>query len=172
MTMDQLAEPRFWNDTIYTNIYRAVRYVSLLLVIHVALIAIDIVRLRNGSWNENAAYRWLFYAHLGTAAVLFVYCVLHRVLRPSSANDIRTCHAVMLIAMGSLLLLSCTVVTVIDQSIQGQITVYVLGVLILAAAVFVPLQISVPIFILNHCATVHIVMEIVIVESYIDINIS
>jgi diguanylate cyclase (GGDEF)-like protein len=149
--MDGMAEPRFWNDTIYTNIYRVIRYMCLLLVIHAALIAVDLIRLRSGAMARNPAYVSLFIAHLVTVAVLIGYCGVHQLTRPSSPNDVRPVHAVMLTAMGSIFLLVCTVITLIDQSIQGQITVYTMGVLIVATAVYVPLQISVPAFVLNHC---------------------
>ena len=149
--MDSMGEPRFWNDTIYTNIHRAVRYVCLLLVIHVALIVVDLVRLGTGAMYDNHAYASLFVAHVAAVAILIGYCGLHSLTRPASPNDVRPVHAVMLITMGACFLLICTVITIIDQAISGQITVYVMGVLIVATAVNVPLQISVPAFVLNHC---------------------
>lgn len=140
----------FHAEIVRTNFLRARLYSLVLLGVHVALIAIDVFRLLDGTLAVHFGYRLLFYAHLSVAAVLAAFTVfafsrpIDEETGPSRSHDIAWRLVVVL-----MLLLSAAV-SIIDQFIHSQITVYVIGTLGISVGVYLPLRFATTLYIGVH----------------------
>lgn len=140
----------FHAEIVRTNFHRARLYSLVLFGVHMALIAIDLFRLFDGTIAVHRGYRLLFYAHLALAGVPAAFAVfafsrpIDTEKTPSLAQDIAWRLVVVL-----MLLLSAAV-SIADQFIHGQITVYVIGALGVSVAVYLPLRFAVTTFIGVH----------------------
>lgn len=134
----------FWKETIHTNLGRAIRFVLLLQGINVVLIAIDIVRFVDGTIPDHGGYYALFFAHLIAVAAMLAYVGLYYFTKPADPDRITRLHRGMIIGLGLFFLLYCAAVTAIDQFINGQITIYVIGCMTLSVAGYMPLRVTVP----------------------------
>ena len=140
----------FWREIVHIDSTRGFRYAIILLVIDAALLVGDGIRLAQGVIPAHRGYYYAFLAHATLLGILVVVLVIHYFTRPSTADEITRGHAVLLFGFVAILLLFCTASTMIDQAIHGQITVYVIGTMTIAVAVYLPPRVSVPLFTLNH----------------------
>ncbi len=140
----------FWREIVHIDLTRGFRYAIVLLVIDVALLVVDGIRLAQGVIPAHRGYYYAFLAHGALLGILVVVLVIYYFTRPSSADAVTRGHAVLVFGLAAILLVFCTASTMIDQAIHGQITVYVIGTMAIAVAVYMPPQISVPLFMLNH----------------------
>lgn len=95
-----------------------------------------------GMFNDliNPSYKILLPVHLGIISTFVIGLSLISLTRNS------TVHRIIYYAMLWLTLISTTTMTLLDQSIHGQISVYVQGVMGIAALFYMPVQISIPMF--------------------------
>ena len=140
----------FWREIVHIDLTRGRRYAIILLVIDVALLVVDGIRLAQGVIPAHRGYYYAFLAHVVLLGILVVVLAIYYSSRPSSADAVTRGHAVLLFGFAAILLVFCTASTMIDQAIHGQITVYVIGSMTIAVTVCMPPQISVPLFMLNH----------------------
>lgn len=140
----------FWREIVHIDLTRGFRYVIILLIIDAALLVVDGVRLAQGVIPAHRGYYYAFLAHAVLLGILVVVLVIYYLTRPSSADAVTRGHAVLLFGFATILLVFCTVSTMIDQAIHGQITVYVIGTMTIAVAMYLPPRVSVPLFTLNH----------------------
>lgn len=142
---DQLA-----SSVIRTNFFRARLVALALLIIHVVLLAVDIARLASGGLAGHPGYRWLFYAHITIVAGLALFAGV-AALRPVPEDPAPgKLHDLAWKVLAFFMLYAAAWVSVIDQFIHEQITVYIIAALGIAAAVYMPLRFSVPLFATGH----------------------
>ena len=123
----------------YTNINRAKIYIVGLIVIHLFLLVLDVRRLLAGTLAEHSGYRYLYYLHIILTAGLVFFLALLYIFKASVPEEIRALHKIITIAFFAFLLLIAAAVSSIDQLIHGEITVYVIGLLALSVAVYLPI---------------------------------
>jgi diguanylate cyclase (GGDEF)-like protein len=140
----------FRREIVYTNLTRAIRYTIVLLVIDGGLLIVDLVRLIRGQLATHHGYYLLFISHVILLGVLLAYLVVHYLTRPKSTDQVTPGHTAVTISFAAVFLVYCTFASMIDQSIHGQITIYVIGCMTLAVGIYLPSQVSVPLYTLNH----------------------
>lgn len=124
------------NEMVYTNIKRARIFSMALIVLHLFLLIIDIHRLLSGEFTENIGYRYLYYLHLLLIiGLLFIYILLS-VYRVSSPQEITKAHRVLFMGFSCLILFVAGAVASVDQLLHGQITAYIIALLIYGVAVY------------------------------------
>jgi len=140
----------FHAEIVRTNFLRARLYSLVLFGVHMALIVIDLFRLLDGTLAVHRGYRLLFYAHLSLVAVLAAFAVfafsrpIDKEETPSRSHDVGWRLVVVL-----MLLLSAAV-SILDQFIHGQITVYVIGALGISVGVYLPPRFAVTLYVVAH----------------------
>jgi len=142
----------FWREIVHINLTRGFRYAIILLIIDSALLVLDVVRLARGLIPDHRGYFYAFIAHVVLLGMLMVVMVIYHFTRPSSPDTVTRGNAVLLFGIAAMILAFCTASTLIDQTIHGQITLYVVGTMIIAVALYFPPQVSFPLFTLNHAA--------------------
>jgi signal transduction histidine kinase len=117
----------------YENFNRAQKLSCVLFFINLILLYIDHINLKKGLWVTNDGYVYLFYSHaiLGTVSLLN-YLVSCRV-EARSVNEVTLSHKLYAMLYSFFLLFLTTVTSGwIDQKIHGQITVYIMGCIVIA----------------------------------------
>lgn len=142
----------FWKEIVHIDLTRGFRYALVLLIIDAALLFGDLVRSTRGTMERIPGYHSLFLAHVTLFAILVIFLVVTYTIRPESAESITSVHAVLAIGFAAVFLFFCTASAMIVLPINGQITIYVIGALLLAVAMYLPLQVSVPLYLINHAA--------------------
>ncbi len=140
----------FHAEMVRTNFLRARLYSLVLLGLHLALIAIDVFRLLDGTIAVHRGYRFLFYAHLSLAAVLAAFAVFAYTRVIDEEKGPARLHDVAWRLVAVLVLLLSAAVTVADQFIHGQITVYVIGALGISVGVYLPPRFAVTLYVGVH----------------------
>ena len=140
----------FWREIVQINLNRGLRYAIIIFIVTMSLLVVDVIRLVREVIPGHGGYYSLFIAHLVLLGVLVIFVLVYYFTRPASTDAITQGHGLLVVAFAAFYLGFCTAVTLIDQDIDGQITVYVIGCMTLAVAVYVPLRISVPLFTVNH----------------------
>ncbi len=119
-------------DIVYTDIIRGFYYAVILFIIHVSLIAVDLIRLARRVIPQHRGYFCLFVAHIIFVGILAAYLILNRITRTGSTRDVRPIHTGLAVGFSALFLFFCTAISMIHQLINGQITIYVIGCMTLA----------------------------------------
>lgn len=139
-------------DVVRINFERATLYARVLLLLHLVLLVVDVVRLANGTLAEHAGYRLLFYAHIAVAAVLAGFVTVARSRPIAGAAGPDRLHDVAWRLLVVALLVLAGGVSIIDQLIHGQITVYIIGALGISIGAYMPLRFALPLYGLAHAA--------------------
>jgi diguanylate cyclase (GGDEF)-like protein len=140
----------FWREIVQINLNRGLRYAIILIIIDMVLVGGDVIRVLRGVIPGHRGYTWLFIAHLLLLGILAIFLLVYYFTRPASADAITRGHGALAVGFATIYLAFCTSVALIDQVIDGQITVYVIGCMTLAVAVHVPLRVSLPLLSVNH----------------------
>lgn len=119
---------------IFENFNRTRKLSIILFMANIIFLVIDYINKVKGLWGISDGYKYLFYSHVVLGLVTLLYVLVFNRIKAHSANDITLSHELYVILFASFLL-SHTAVTSgwIDQLIHGQITVYVIGCLMIAA---------------------------------------
>lgn len=117
----------------YNNFNRTRKLSIILFLANIFILFIDYINKVDGLWIINAGYKYLFYSHvvLGLGTLLYIL-VSYRIIA-HSANDITLSHKFYAVFFAFFILsLTAVISGWIDQTIHGQITVYVIGCFIIA----------------------------------------
>jgi len=117
----------------YDNLYRTKKLSITLFLITLILLFTDYINRNKGLWIINNGYLYLFYSHVALSSVSLLYSLASCRMIAHSANEITLYHKLYVITY-SFFFLSITAVVSgwIDQKIHGQITVYIIGSIIIA----------------------------------------
>lgn len=128
---------------ILTENHRRARVLALVvLVIQLPLIGIDFWRLFTGFLDGHLGYRRLMYLHLLLEVILgALCCYLRRHERKHGGVPTQISTAVLAVGVVLVLYISGAI-TMVDQYIHGQITVYILAAAGIAITVYLPLRYS------------------------------
>lgn len=125
------------------NYRRAWILALVVFVLQLPLVGIDLARLGSGVLEVHIGYRYLFYLHVLFQVVLgALLACLHHFRRRDGATVTRKRNVVVIGGVVSVLAVSGAI-TLVDQLIHGQATVYLLGAVGTALAVYLPIAISV-----------------------------
>ena len=114
----------FNNELININFGRSKKLNFIILIFSLILIPIDILNKKNGLWLPGSKY--LFYTHILMVFIpLSLYLFLH-VSKVIKYNQTRL-KLLFVIFFAYFISLNCTMTSIIDQLIHGEITVYIIG---------------------------------------------
>ena len=117
----------------HNNFNRASKVLIIFFILNIILLFIDYLNKSNGLWIINNGYKYLFYSHAVTCLVTLLYILVYFKIKVHTATDITLSHEFYVILFASfLLILSAVTSGWIDQKIHGQLTVYVIGCIIVA----------------------------------------
>ncbi|TGE39662.1 two-component sensor histidine kinase [Desulfosporosinus fructosivorans] len=117
----------------YNNFKQTSKLAIILFSVNLILLFIDYLNNLNGLWIIINGYKFLFYAHVALGSLTLFSIFISYWIIANTANDITLVHKSYVILVVFLMLSLAAVISGwIDQRIHGQITVYVVGCLILA----------------------------------------
>jgi PAS domain S-box-containing protein len=122
----------FARQTAAANLMRARVFAAILVAVMVPLVIVDLGNRSRGLWAEPG-YRNLFLLHLVIAAVFLAYSAAAYLLRPKDESAVTDRHRVLVTLFAACGLLLPAAVSVNDQLIHGQITVYLMAAFWVAA---------------------------------------
>lgn len=114
----------FNNKLIKLNFDRSRKLNFIILIISLILIPIDMLNKKNGLWMPGSKY--LFYTHLLMLFVPLSLCLFLHVTKVVNYNRTRL-KSLFVLFFAYFISLNCTMTSVIDQLIHGEITVYIIG---------------------------------------------
>ncbi|HBV86787.1 MAG TPA: two-component sensor histidine kinase [Desulfosporosinus sp.] len=118
---------------VYDNFNRTRKLAMVLFLLNFVLLFIDYSNRTKGLWNSNDGYFDLFYSHVILGSVSLVIFLFSYKLTVSTASEITLSHKLYVILYSFFILCLTAVVSgLIDQEIHGQITVYIMGCIIIA----------------------------------------
>ncbi len=126
------------------NLGRILILGSVLMLIHLVLIAVDI--LGKSLWVEKPGYLYLFYLHLLMILGMGSLLLTGLFLRKSSSKRIGILHRAVCLSTGILVTVWGALVSTADQFIHGEITVFLLTGLGIAVSIYYSLSESVAVF--------------------------
>ncbi len=137
-------------DVFYINITRSKWYGIALFVGHLFLLAIDLKRLADGTLETHEGYRYLFYLHIVLVCGLGFFLLFLYLFKLSGPEEINRFHILYFSFFVFFILFLSASISSIDQRIHGEITVYIIAVLGIAVATYLPLVYRIIIFIPPH----------------------
>ncbi|MEK6743585.1 MAG: PAS domain S-box protein [Nitrospirota bacterium] len=123
----------FIRQTAFINFTRARVFSAILGALQLPLILVDHQNKAKGLWASTPGYRSLYVLHLVIGAAFLLYSFSAYAIRPRQPADIALRHRVMVILFAALGLFLSVAVSVNDQLIHGQITVYLIAAFWMAA---------------------------------------
>ena len=118
-------ETSFTNETCRTNMQRVRIFSSVAAVLFAILILIGLSNRVEGAW-AGPGYEALFYAHIFSICGFIAAFILSMVMFPSSADDVRWYHRLLVSFLAIFTLTSGALIATADQLIHGQISAYIL----------------------------------------------
>ncbi|MBC8042542.1 MAG: HAMP domain-containing histidine kinase [Rhizobacter sp.] len=112
----------FLAELAVSNLARGRVFSLLLALLHLPLVYLDLQRV-----NPSQGYTYLFYMHLAVIGGCAVLAALTWLARPKSVKEITAWHQTLGVLCGAVLLLWTAGVSIVDQFIHGEITVYIIG---------------------------------------------
>ncbi|HVJ50108.1 HD-GYP domain-containing protein [Desulfitobacterium sp.] len=116
-------ENEFNKELINRNFYQSQKLNVILIFISVILLFTDFLYQKKGLWTSLPGYKYLFYAHLSMLFVSIVLLLFSKGIKPKTTRAKQL--FVMIVAY--FVTLNCTLISIIDQLIHGQITVFIIG---------------------------------------------
>jgi diguanylate cyclase (GGDEF)-like protein len=138
------------NDAFYINIIRSKWYGIALFVGHLFLLAIDLKRLADGILDTHEGYRYLFYLHIILVCGLGFFLLFLYLFKLSGPGEINRFHILYFSFFIFFILFLSASISSIDQLIHGEITVYIIAILGIAVATYLPLLYRIVIFTPSH----------------------
>lgn len=123
----------FSQELTYTNYYR-MRYFSLIIiaVVIIVMFILDLPNMQKGFNSVGNEYKVLFFLHLSTGLSMLVFFGFSwRKLRLQSRKFTR-CDKLLNYLFNFMFVIICALFSVNDQRINGQITLYILGIYLIA----------------------------------------
>ena len=130
------------------NQRRARILAAVVFVLQLPLLGIDVFRLQAGVLAVHTGYRYLFFLHVVLQIVLgalLLYMFLGQWCGPTRERSTPLSNAVVFIGVVVVLCIAASI-TLVDQLIHGQATVYLLGTVGVALIMYAPLFVSCLIF--------------------------
>ncbi|MGC7870066.1 hypothetical protein ACPUYX_00890 [Desulfosporosinus sp. SYSU MS00001] len=136
-----------------------------LLIVSFLLLITDYYNYKNGLWMAEHGYRYLFYCHLLLFSGILLLMPFLLLSRSQNPNHLRWSRAYVLL-LSYLVTLDCSLTSISDQMINGEMTVYIMGIIIFAI-----INYSSPLsnFLLNFCASAAFLIGIKLVQTDLDI---
>ncbi len=123
----------YGKEMLYSNIWKSRLFAFLLICIHLIVLIVDYLNFSKGLWNKVPGYKYLFIMHLILILVLLLYLILTKsATKKIQVNKISFKHYVYEYGYILFVLLWCSIVSIIDQYIHQEITVFILGCIIIA----------------------------------------
>lgn len=129
-------QDEFNNDLLKINLYRSKIIASSLLITAIPLLYIDYLNRQSGLWITLPGYRWLFYSHILFVFILLIPLMVIRIIKPVSEHRAFNWQRTCVICFYIFFLIFTAIVSIIDQKIHGEITVYIMGAIGFAAIVY------------------------------------
>jgi diguanylate cyclase (GGDEF)-like protein len=133
-------------QTAYINITRGAKFALGLFLVHVILIAVDIRRWVLAGGDVGIGYRMLFVLHVILETGLGAFLLVVWRTGPKSPSEATLFHQGLWVGLSAFVLLISALISVFDQAIHGEITVYVIAALAIAVAGYTRLRYSLPIY--------------------------
>lgn len=129
-------QDEFDKDLLKTNLYRSKIVASILLPAAIPLLYIDYLNYQGGLWIINPGYHLLFYSHILLVLVMLIPLIIIPVIKPHSESRAFLWQRNCVVCFFVFILIATAIISMVDQKIHGEITAYILGVLGLAAIVY------------------------------------
>jgi hypothetical protein len=126
----------FVREASFVNLARARTFAIILVVLQVPLLYIDYQNRLKGLWSSVPGYRYLWRMHLLIGGIFFLYTLIAFIRKPKTAEHATAWHAFLAALFAALGLLVSAGVSVVDQAIHGQITVYIIASFWVAAGLY------------------------------------
>lgn len=137
-------------QTAYINVTRAAKFALGLFLVHVLLIGVDIRRWILAGGDVGIGYRMLFVLHVVLEVGLGTFLLVVWRRSPTSPSQATRFHQMLWVCLSAFILLISALISVFDQAIHGEITVYIIAALAIAVAGFTPLSCSLPLYTIAH----------------------
>ena len=146
-------------ELINLNFDRSRKLNLIILIFTLILLPIDVFNKQKGLWMPGSKY--LFYTHILMALVPLILLLFLRINNPKHSRV----KLLFVILFTYFLTLNCTLTSIIDQLIHGQITVYIIGALTIAVMNnFKPLT-SLGIYLINYSIFIIFIIGITFVQG-------
>lgn len=122
----------FFYDLIITNFNRSRNISVFLFFAFIILILLDYDNYHKGLWSSVPGYRYLFYGHLIFAVGVALNLLYSLLAKPAAESGEIRSKRIFVVAFSLITSVSCALISVADQFIHGEITVYVLCIFTLA----------------------------------------
>jgi len=142
-------EDEFDKDLVKTNLYRSRIIAIVLLLAAIPLLYIDYLNYLGGLWIINPGYRLLFYSHVLLVLVMLIPFI--SLVKPHSEYMAFHWQRTCVICFFIFSLFDTAFISMADQKVHGEITAYIIGVLGIAAIVFLKPATSLFIYLLSFC---------------------
>lgn len=139
----------FNEELINSNFERSKKLNLILCFISLALLVVDFSYIQNDLWISVPWYRYLFYTHLFLLVATLMAIAFLKLEGISSQINTRL-RLILVILFTCCLLLDCTLTSIIDQRINGAITVYIIGAISIAVMNYFKPLTGLVIFITNY----------------------
>lgn len=117
------------NELINSNFDRSIKINIIVLVVSLILLTIDIINKQKGLWLPGTNY--LFYTHIIMILIPLILLLFLRINRVDNPNYMRN-KLLFVMIFAYFITLDSTLISIIDQLIHGEITVYIIGAFLFA----------------------------------------
>jgi len=146
--------PPEFNDEFYkyllkTNLYRCKIVAFVLLIAAIPLLYMDYFNYLGGMWLNVVGYGLLFYSHVLLMLVMLIPLIIVPIIKPDSEYKTFLWQRACVICFLIFILIDTAIVSMADQKTSGEITAYIIGVLGVAAIVYLKPVTSLFIYLLS-----------------------
>lgn len=139
-SLSKSEEFEFEQDVMSINLSRLNHVFIFLLIIHLLLLASDYFNYRNGMMDSTRGYLYLFFSHIGINLFSALFIVSYHYLDVKRQDVTQFRYKLLFYVSCFLLLFWAAVVSVIDQGLHGQITVFIMVALPVSVFFYFPLK--------------------------------
>ncbi|MHB8065887.1 MAG: HD-GYP domain-containing protein [Ruminiclostridium sp.] len=139
----------FDQELISINFYRLRNLTFILIFGSIILLGTDFLNKQKGLWLSIPGYKWLFYVHLLLLCSMLALLPLLLLARNSNSNHMRWRSFYIILVTYSITII-CTLISIVDQLIHGQITVYILGSIIISVFAYLRPWASLRVFLTSY----------------------
>jgi PAS domain S-box-containing protein len=129
-------QEEFAREASFVNLARARMFAVILVVLQVPLLYLDYQNRLKGLWLDVPGYRFLCEMHLLIGGLFFFYTLIAFTQKPKTALHITARHSFLAALFAAFGMLISAGVSVVDQMIHGQITVYIIASFWVAAGLY------------------------------------
>ncbi|PKM78466.1 MAG: hypothetical protein CVU90_01630 [Firmicutes bacterium HGW-Firmicutes-15] len=139
----------FNKDLLKTNLYHSKIVAIVLLIAAIPLLYMDFFNYLGGMWINVIGYRLLFCGHVLLMLVMLIPLIIVPIIKPDSEYKKYLWQRACLICFLILILIDTAIISMADQKTSGEITAYIIGVLGVAATVYLKPVTSLFIYLLS-----------------------